>query len=334
MAEGGECMRQDVTIVIPTFNRGPRLAQTVGRLLLSRLDDIREVEIVVVDDGSALPAKDHLEGIRVAPPFALRAIRQENTGPGGARNMGFRASHGALVIFVDDDVLAEPDLVSRHLDAHRRYPGSVVFGPCALPENGEAPFRRFLGSLHPEAPAEPFTEVAFVASGHLSVERAQFEAEAAVYRDDLRVPSAEEFELSFRLRAKGIPIIMFHGVTALHDQPVDLATLRKQQRKYGMGIWEASLKCPHLTAMPEFAVLLAANAPPSRADSVGVAMRKLLKEAVRLGPIDGFAEQAVAMVERYFPHPVLLHSGYRALLGASMYAGLQDGRRQFGTASR
>lgn len=319
----------NITVVIPTFNRGPLLAQTVEHLLRSRLDGVSEVEIILVDDGSTVAAKDHVAATPVPPPFTLRVIRQANTGPGGARNTGFRAARGSLVIFMDDDVLAGPELVSKHLDAHRRFPGSVVFGPCALAAEPDTPLRRFLNRLHAPAGDEPFTRAGIVASGHLSVERVQFDTQRAVYRDDLRIPCAEEFELSYRLRTSGVPVIMFASVVATHLQPVALGPVRMQQRKYGMGIAEASLKYPQLVSMPEFAALLAANSPPAASDSIQVVTRKLMKEVARRRPFDPLAEAVLRLLEQLGPRSRALDVGYRALLGTSLYAGLQDGLRQF-----
>ena len=64
------------------------------------------------------------------------------------------------------------------------------------------PFFRYLDSLGHDpgrGSSEEFVEVPFVASGQISVERAFFDAEQGVYRDDLATPAAaagEEFELA------------------------------------------------------------------------------------------------------------------------------------------
>jgi glycosyltransferase involved in cell wall biosynthesis len=40
-----------VSVVVPTYNRGAALGQTLARLLASELSDGDELEILVVDDG-------------------------------------------------------------------------------------------------------------------------------------------------------------------------------------------------------------------------------------------------------------------------------------------
>ena len=103
-----------VSIVIPVFN-GRRF---VGEAIESALaQDYDPIEVIVVDDGST---DDSLE---VARSFAsVRCLRQDNQGPGAARNTGVAAAAGALVGFLDADDLLKPAKISaqvRYLDSHR-----------------------------------------------------------------------------------------------------------------------------------------------------------------------------------------------------------------------
>src|ERR1700677_2763896 len=96
----------NVTIVIPTHNRGEKLAATVERLLANDAGRLEEVDVIVVDDGSIVPVSPLLDRLRPSPPFTLRCIRLDpNAGPAAARNAGFRCARGEVVLFVDDDIL-------------------------------------------------------------------------------------------------------------------------------------------------------------------------------------------------------------------------------------
>src|SRR5215813_9824311 len=64
----------DMTVVIPTFNRGSLLTPTVEHLLQSRREGIGEVEVIVVDDGSTPPASEYLRTIPSSLPFAFRVV--------------------------------------------------------------------------------------------------------------------------------------------------------------------------------------------------------------------------------------------------------------------
>lgn len=97
--------------------------------------DQREV-IVVVDGGSDDTAM-YLRGLRTH--CRLTVIEQANRGPAGARNAGIKAATGDLVLFLDDDVLCSPSLVSNHVTMQTKKPG-VVFGPFVVsPESASTP---------------------------------------------------------------------------------------------------------------------------------------------------------------------------------------------------
>jgi len=133
------------------------------------------------------------------------------------------------VMFLDDDILCPPDLIRGHVQGHRLWPGSVIYGRCrhAEPEP-MTPFFRFFDSLghdHGRGLREEFIQVPIVASGQISVERVTFEAQQGVYRDDLATPAAEEFELSLRLRDSGIPILLATRIVAIHDHAVDIENM-------------------------------------------------------------------------------------------------------------
>ena len=100
-----------VSIIVPTHDRPRLLRQAVDSLARQ---DYPNVEIVVVDDGSALEASsealDRLDAVTKGRP--LTVIRQENRYLGAARNAGAHASTGEYFGFLDDDDLAAPEYVS------------------------------------------------------------------------------------------------------------------------------------------------------------------------------------------------------------------------------
>jgi glycosyltransferase involved in cell wall biosynthesis len=87
-----------LSVVIPTVGR-PTLARVLERLRAPG------VEVIVVADANAGPLPD-------------ATLRATEPGAAGARNAGWRASRADVVLFTDDDVLAAPDLIERHLALH------------------------------------------------------------------------------------------------------------------------------------------------------------------------------------------------------------------------
>ena len=113
-----------VSIVIPNFNLG-RFAHEAIDSALGQTH--RDVEVVVVDDGST---DDSLARIRAHPGFsrgAFRLVAQPNAGVSVARNEGARVSRGGHLVFLDaDDVLA-PTYVERCLEALHAAPRGVAY---------------------------------------------------------------------------------------------------------------------------------------------------------------------------------------------------------------
>jgi len=87
-----------VSIIIPTYNRAallPRAIQSIQK------QDVLEIEIIVIDDGSTDETQSLLH--KMNEP-RLRCIRfPENKGIGAARFTGVEAARGALIAFLDSD---------------------------------------------------------------------------------------------------------------------------------------------------------------------------------------------------------------------------------------
>jgi len=97
-------VRADVpffSVVIPSYNRGPFIADTIDSVLVQRETDR---EIIVVDDGSTDSTLDVLAGYG----DRIRVFRQQNAGPGAARTLGMRHARGTYVAFLDSDDLWPP----------------------------------------------------------------------------------------------------------------------------------------------------------------------------------------------------------------------------------
>jgi len=104
-----------VSVIIPAYNA----AETIGETLASvRAQSHRELEIIVVDDGSSddtfAVARWH-----AAEDSRIRVVSQSNAGAAVARNRGIAESHGTLIAPVDADDLWRRDKIARQLQVLR-----------------------------------------------------------------------------------------------------------------------------------------------------------------------------------------------------------------------
>jgi hypothetical protein len=87
-----------VTVVIPVYNGGAFLPDSVGSVLAQGYPAL---EIIVVDDGST----EDIEAVVRRLPVDVRFLRQGNSGPASAKNRGIRDASGEFVAFLDVDDL-------------------------------------------------------------------------------------------------------------------------------------------------------------------------------------------------------------------------------------
>jgi len=97
-----------VSVVIPCFNYGQYVLEAVDSVLVS---DLRDLEIIVVDDGSTDQAT--IEILNKLDRSRTRVIRQANAGQAAARNAGIRASRGRYILCLDADDAIAPDYLSK-----------------------------------------------------------------------------------------------------------------------------------------------------------------------------------------------------------------------------
>jgi glycosyltransferase involved in cell wall biosynthesis len=112
-----------VSVVIRSKDEAPRLRLTLASLAVQT----EPAEVVVVNDGST----DHTDAVvaEAARDMAIVSIRNaEPLGRSGAANAGAERATGDILLFLDGDTVAAPDLVERHLAAHRSESGLVVRG--------------------------------------------------------------------------------------------------------------------------------------------------------------------------------------------------------------
>lgn len=110
MAAGG-VSAVDVAVVVPAYNPGEYLERALESVLAqSRLP----AEVVVVDDGSAEPV--------VATSSRVRVLRQDNGGPGSARNRGVAHTTASLIAFLDADDLWLPGKLAAQTAAFHDQP--------------------------------------------------------------------------------------------------------------------------------------------------------------------------------------------------------------------
>ncbi len=115
-----------VSIVVAVYN----IAPYVGRCLESLMVQThREIEVIVVDDGSTDGSHQVAESLSLLDERIL-VVRKENGGLSDARNYGLRLAKMPYVMFIDGDDWVEADMVEVMLSAAQEAKFDVVMAGC------------------------------------------------------------------------------------------------------------------------------------------------------------------------------------------------------------
>jgi glycosyltransferase involved in cell wall biosynthesis len=110
-----------ISVIIPNYNRGDLLKETLGSLLRQ---DYSDWEDIVVDDGSDDNSAAIAEEFSQKNPW-IRFFRRDRQ-PSGAptcRNIGMEKSRGGYLVFLDSDDLLQPFALSQRAEVILREPG-------------------------------------------------------------------------------------------------------------------------------------------------------------------------------------------------------------------
>jgi glycosyltransferase involved in cell wall biosynthesis len=100
----------DLTVVVPYFNPGDRVRDTVDELVRTLSGTGASFEVIAVSDGSTDGSEESLSGL---PNDLVRTVRlQQNHGKGEALRVGFTMGRGRFLGFIDADGDLPPDQVA------------------------------------------------------------------------------------------------------------------------------------------------------------------------------------------------------------------------------
>lgn len=314
----------DLSIVISSFNRNDKVLETLRSLCANDLAGIGDVEVIIIDDGSPRPVEPLLMQLGKVPEnFRIRVIKQDNAGIGPTRNLGFRESANDLVLFLDDDIIMEKGSLRKIIESTSAEQCGVVFGSYPFVTHESESLGMFASKFYgyDRLSDEPsFEYINGIASGFLWVTKSKLGIVGDLYRNDLKIPAAEEHELIFRFRQSGRQIAHARHISATHNHHLELAWIADQQYKYGLATAEAFQKYPDIVQMPRFAEL------KTTLDG-GPRMKKFMKDLVSsaLGRTVGLT--LARLVQKLSPNAD--HGRVFALVTTAHFrGGYKDGTKQ------
>jgi glycosyltransferase involved in cell wall biosynthesis len=125
-----------LSVVVPVYNERYLVEELVRRVLAVSAPEIREMEVLLVDDGSKDGSLEILRRLAAEYPDRIRLLEQgRNQGKGAAIRRGIAEATGDLILFQDADLEYDPRDYPRLVRPFLEDGADVVYGSRFLPSD-------------------------------------------------------------------------------------------------------------------------------------------------------------------------------------------------------
>ena len=224
----------DFSIVIPTYNRPQRLRRLLSAIIqLDYLPDL--FEVIVVDDGGSVPLDQVL--MEFQGTLDLLLLKQENRGPGAARNTGMMKAKGKYLAFTDDDCHPHSGWLNAMANAFEKNESLLCGGRTrnALPANLYSTTTQMLIDYlyNHYNPVEHMG--GFFPTNNLALSRKMF-METGGFDPELRF--GEDRDFCYRWASHGHPFAFVPDAIMYHTHSLTLASFLRLHCCYGGGSYQ------------------------------------------------------------------------------------------------
>jgi glycosyltransferase involved in cell wall biosynthesis len=206
-----------ISAVIAARNAATTLPRCLDALIAQVSDD---VEIVVVDDFST----DDTRAVVVRYPVRLIALLT-HAGVAAARNRGAEASRGAVIFFLDADVVLAPGGMQRVRDTLAQPEIGAVIGSYDDDPDDQSIVSRFKNLAHHHFHQRASVEASTFWGACGAIRREHFVAAGGFDEKRFKLPSIEDVELGARLVDRGVRIVLDRELQVKHLKKWTLGTL-------------------------------------------------------------------------------------------------------------
>jgi GT2 family glycosyltransferase len=327
-----------VSIVVPTFRRPSVLRETLESL--SNLNyPPRNYEVIVVDDGS------NDETPEVVEPFREKISNliyhyQENSGVATARNRGAKLASGEVLIFNDDDIVVEPNLIERHLANLDEFGKCVVNGHWEFPPTmteyfDQTPFGRYRTATEvwvkavndKKQIAGNIYESQTVSACNCGVRREDF-WQIGGYDEQFPFAGFEDHEFCLRAAKAGYRFVYDYGIKLWHnDHRINFEQFGERQRRGAITKVLLATKYPHEEAEHP---MIVENNFRKPGEPVKRSAKKMVKSVLANPGVSEIVFTAIRLLESKWKTNVLLPRLYNVACGIYIFRGIRQGIERYG----
>ncbi len=216
-----------ISVFMASYNGAAYVEETVRSILDQTW---RDLEMVVVDDGSEAPTLDILRRLAAADS-RMRLVESAHQGQIGTLNLALASCRGTFVARIDHDDVAEPDRLARQLAYLETHPDVAAVGSelaftdaagARVKEKRKDPMKRLRHAPLAFPPKQVFL------SGSTVMARRDLWQRAGGFRPEFK--AAEDRDLCWRLAALGAVVRLPEALIRyrVHDSNLSLTGRRTQ----------------------------------------------------------------------------------------------------------
>ena len=199
----------DISVIIPVYNGIKVIRKCLNGFMASTYPNY---EILIVDDGST---DDSVKICRQHDVTVLQLPKQ--SGPGVARNVGSKEAKGELLLFVDSDVVVQPDTIEKVVKIFKENSDiAALFGSYDTEPEEQDFFSQYKNLCHHFVHQQGNLEASTFWAGCGAIRKSIFDELGGFDEKKYPKPSIEDIELGTRLRKKGFRILLDRDLQVKH----------------------------------------------------------------------------------------------------------------------
>jgi biofilm PGA synthesis N-glycosyltransferase PgaC len=243
-----------VTVLVAAYNEATVIEATLRSLVASRYP-VRE--FLVVDDGSTDGTAEIVVRLAQTLDPRIRVVRQPNGRKPAALNAGLREAVGDVVVTVDADTHADPDLVGsllRHFEADPYGTLGAVAGVVRVGNRRRNLLTRWQGLeyvslIGVERAAHDLLGTITIVPGACAAWRREAVRLAGGFSD---ATLAEDNDLTLTLHRLGWRVTQDDQALAATEAPEDVDSLLRQRQRWVFGSLQATVKHRDMLLRPRY----------------------------------------------------------------------------------
>lgn len=314
-----------ISVIIPTYNRLDALELTLLALAKQTLPS-DQFEVILVDDGSTEDIPAMLQSLDL--PYTFHFLQQSHRGPAAARNLGASQAQGDILLFLDSDMIAVPELLTQHLKSHTN-PSRLMIGPrsCYTVGGKMRPYEEFDYRPDGTDPRLDKLPLSFqeVFTCNLSICQAGWQQIGGF---DEQLSSFEDVEFAYRAEQSGMQIMLNPQALAYHNHALDFQERRSKAAAYARCAPLLFHKYPEMRSK----ILHLREKEPLnwKTDTPGLVIRKLIYNILAFKPILQWMEWLFPRFYCWQGFSQIAKFLYWKILSSYLWIGLRQGIRIYG----